>query len=542
MFFPLGIRLRLEPLLFPLPAAMLRTSFPRLCRLSTVATQGSKNIPVAPLLINGEFRQSKTTKFIDVHNPATGEVVCRTPEATLDEMNEAVDAASAAFKEWRKVSVSNRARVMFKLQAAIRDHQEEIAQLITREYGKVLADSRGDLFRGLEVVEHACSVPTLMMAESLGGVATSVDTYSYREPLGVCAAIPAQNFAAMIPLWTFPLATACGNSFVLKLSERVPSAGTRLAELALECGLPKGVLNIIHGSHDAVNFICDHPAIRSISFVGGDKAGKHIYTRGSANGKRVQSNMGAKNHSVIMPDVDPEFVAQTLVGAAFGAAGQRCMALTTNIFVGGIEKEILPRIVELTKQKRAGPGTDESSDFGPVASAHSRDRIFGLIQSGVDEGATVLVDGRTMQPPKGYEKGFWVGPTIVSDVKQHMRIYKEEVFGPVMITATAPDLDAAIKFINENKYGNGTAIFTRSGSAARKFTHEIEAGQVGVNVPIPVPLPMFSFTGNKASFLGDLNYYGKAGVQFFSQLKTVTAAWRTQDIVTGSSMVMPTYK
>jgi malonate-semialdehyde dehydrogenase (acetylating)/methylmalonate-semialdehyde dehydrogenase len=360
--------------------------------------------------------------------------------------------------------------------------------------------------------------------------------------LGVVAGIAPFNFPFMIPAWMLPLASACGNSVLMKPSERVPSAAVRLAELALECGLPKGVGNVIHGAHDAVNFLCDNKHVQAISFVGGNAAGRHIFTRGTANGKRVQSNMGAKNHAVIMPDVDYDNIAQQLVGAAFGAAGQRCMAISTAVFVGGVEKEIIPRIVHLAATKKVGPGLDESSDLGPLISAQAKARVEKLIQSGVDEGATLLLDGRNPAVPKGYEKGNWVGPTVFADVTQNMQCYQEEIFGPVLLTMKAESLEDAISLINRNKYGNGTAIFTRSGAAARKFTHEIGAGQVGVNVPIPVPLPMFSFTGNRASIMGDLNFYGKAGVQFYTQLKTVTTAWRDKDIVTGSQMVMPTYK
>ncbi|KAF0852968.1 mitochondrial malonate-semialdehyde dehydrogenase (acetylating)/methylmalonate-semialdehyde dehydrogenase [Andalucia godoyi] len=508
------------------------------CAFSASFASSVKDVP---MFINGEKRVSSTTKFHEVHDPSTGRLIARVPDCTQAEMTEAANAAQAAFHTWRRVPPSERARLILKYQAAIRDETENIAKIITEEQGKTLADARGDVFRGLEVVEHACSTPSLLMGETLGSIARDVDTYSFREPLGVVAGITPFNFPAMIALWMFPLAAACGNTFLLKPSERVPLTAVKLMEIWHACGAPAGVVNMIHGAHDAVNFICDSPHVQAISFVGGNTAGRHIYQRGTSNGKRVQSNMGAKNHCVIMPDVDYDSVAQTLVGAAFGAAGQRCMALSTAVFVGGVEREILPRVADIAATKKVGPGFAETSDLGPLISPQARKRVEGLIQSGVDEGATLLLDGRNPTVPAGYENGNWVGPTIFSNAKPHMKIYQEEIFGPVLVSLTAPNLDDAISIINRNKYGNGTAIFTRSGAAARKFTNEIGAGQVGINVPIPVPLPMFSFTGNRASIMGDLNFYGKSGVHFYTQLKTVTSAWREKDVISASTMVMPTY-
>lgn len=357
-------------------------------------------------------------------------------------------------------------------------------------------------------MEHACSVTSLQLGETLPSIARDMDTISYRLPLGVCAGITPFNFPAMIPLWMFPLALVCGNTYVIKPSERDPGACMVLMELVESAGIPPGVVNVIHGQHEAVNFVCDNPDIKAISFVGSDVAGKYIYERGSKNGKRVQSNMGAKNHGVIMPDANKEHTLNQLVGAAFGAAGQRCMALSTAVFVGE-SKEWIGDLVERAKKLKVNAGHVPGADLGPVISPQAKERIISLVESGVKEGAKIILDGRGIKVP-GFEKGNFVGPTILTDVKPNMRCYTEEIFGPVLLTLTADTLDDAINIINKNPYGNGTAVFTTNGATARKFTQEIDVGQVGVNVPIPVPLPMFSFTGSRGSFLGDSNFYGKA--------------------------------
>lgn len=488
------------------------------------------DVPTVPLLIEGKTVQSKTTNYFDVHNPATGKLVARTPLATQSEMEEAADSCAEAFKSWRKVPPSTRARVWHKYEQAIRDSTDELAQIITEEQGKTIPDAKGDIFRGLEVVEIASGVPSMLQGETLPGIATSVDTHSYRVPLGVCAGIAPFNFPAMIPMWMFPLATAAGNSFLMKPSERVPLTTMKLAELAQDCGLPAGVFNIIHGTHDAVNFICDNKHVKAVSFVGSNRAGEYIYERATANDKRAQCNMGAKNHAVILPDADPEGVVNQLIGASMGAAGQRCMAISVAIFVGQA-KEMIPLIAEKAAKLKVGPGADAGSDVGPVISAAAKERIEGLIASGVDDGAKLLLDGRKPSVAKGFEDGYFVGPTVFTDVKKGMKIYDEEIFGPVLSCISLDTFDDAIGLINQNQYGNGTAVFTRNGAAARKFVDEIECGQVGVNLPIPVPLPMFSFTGNKKSIRGDLNFYGKAGVNFFTQWKTVTQSWRDDQYV-----------
>jgi len=416
---------------------------------------------------------------------------------------------------------------------------KELAKSITTEQGKTTVDAEGDVLRGLQVVEHCCSVTSLQLGETMQGIAKDMDTMSFRTPLGVCAGITPFNFPAMIPLWMFPVALVCGNTYVIKPSERDPGACMMLVEMLREAGAPDGVVNVIHGAHNAVNFICDHPDIKAISFVGSDQAGQYIYERGSHNGKRVQANMGAKNHGVIMPDANKENTLNQLVGAAFGAAGQRCMALSTALFVGDAAKWI-PDLVERAKKLKVNAGHLADADLGPVISPEAKKRICNLVQSGIDEGANIVLDGRNIVVP-GFEKGNFVGPTILTDVKPNMECYREEIFGPVLVILCVDTLDDAIKTINSNAYGNGTAIFTTNGATARKFTQDIDVGQVGVNVPIPVPLPMFSFTGSRGSFRGDANFYGKAGINFYTQLKTVTQMWREQDVTHANAQVaMPT--
>uniref|UniRef100_A0A7N0T0E9 methylmalonate-semialdehyde dehydrogenase (CoA acylating) n=2 Tax=Kalanchoe fedtschenkoi TaxID=63787 RepID=A0A7N0T0E9_KALFE len=493
--------------------------------------------PRVPNLIGGEFVHSSATEMIDVLNPATQEVVSQIPLTTNEEFKAAVSAAKQAYPLWRNTPVTTRQRVMFKLQELIRRDMDKLAVNITTEQGKTLKDAHGDVFRGLEVVEHACGMATLQMGEFVSNVASGIDTYSVREPLGVCAGICPFNFPAMIPLWMFPVAVTCGNTFVLKPSEKDPGASVMLAELAMEAGLPKGVLNIVHGTHDIVNAICDDEDIKAISFVGSNTAGMHIYGRGAAKGKRVQSNMGAKNHAIVLPDANIDATLNALVAAGFGAAGQRCMALSTVIFVGD-SKFWEDKLVERAKVLKVNGGLEPDADLGPVISKLAKERIHRLIQNGVDSGAKLLLDGRNIVVPK-YENGNFIGPTLITGVTPDMECYKEEIFGPVLLAMQADSLDDAISIVNRNKYGNGASIFTSSGVAARKFQAETEAGQVGINVPIPVPLPFFSFTGNKASFAGDLNFYGKAGVNFFTQIKTVTQQWK--DLPSGAvNLAMPT--
>jgi malonate-semialdehyde dehydrogenase (acetylating)/methylmalonate-semialdehyde dehydrogenase len=492
-------------------------------------------------LLNGRLVDSRASSWLPVHDPATGRLVALTPESTPAELRAASDGAQEAFRAWREVPVQQRARVNLRLQALIRDERntEALAAAITREQGKTLGDARGDVFRGLEVVEHACSVGTLTMGETLSNLSAGVDSYSLRQPLGVAAGICPFNFPAMIPLWMFPLATACGNTFLMKPSERDPTAAMMLAQLALEAGLPPGVLNVVHGARDAVNFLCDDENVKAISFVGGNAAGQHIHERGSRNGKRVQANLGAKNHGVVMPDADRESVLNTLVGAAFGAAGQRCMALSVAVFVGD-SRAWIPELAAKAAKLRIGPGNSADTDVGPMISPAALQRAEQLITQSVAQGARVLLDGRRPKVPAGLEGGNWLGATVLDGCGPGMAGYDEEVFGPVLACVGVETLEEAIALVNRSPYGNGTAVFTQSGAVARKFVHEIDVGQVGVNVPIPVPLPFFSFTGSRGSIRGDVNFYGKDGVRFYTQTKTVTSSWRYKEASVKVTTSMPT--
>ncbi|MDN7134995.1 CoA-acylating methylmalonate-semialdehyde dehydrogenase [Pseudidiomarina terrestris] len=491
-----------------------------------------------PLYINGEFVESKTSQWIDVTNPATQEVIAKTPCATQEEMAAAVASAKEAFLTWKETPVSERARVMMRYQALLKEHHDEIAEILASETGKTFDDAKGDVWRGIEVVEHAANIPSLLMGETVENVARGIDTYSYTQPLGVCAGITPFNFPAMIPLWMFPLAIACGNTFILKPSEQDPLTPTRLVELFEQAGAPKGVLQVIHGAKDQVDFILDEPAIRAISFVGSVPVGQYIYRRGTENMKRVQAFAGAKNHCVIMPDANKSQVISNLVGASVGAAGQRCMAISVAVFVGAA-KDWIPEIAEELKKVRPGAWNDKAAAFGPLISPQAKQRVENFIKQGQEEGATLLVDGRNCEV-KDFPDGNWVGPTMFSDVTTDMEIYKNEIFGPVLCATSTDTLEEAIALVNANPYGNGTSMFTASGAAARKYQHEVEVGQVGINIPIPVPLPFFSFTGWKGSFFGDLHAYGKQGVRFYSETKTITVRWFESDIadVNGPNMTI----
>ncbi len=479
--------------------------------------------PTVKLLIDGQLVESRTTQWRNVVNPATQQVLARVPFATPEEINLAVSSAKKAFATWKKTPIGTRARIFLKLQQLIRENMGELAALLTAEQGKTLADAEGDVFRGLEVVEHAAGIGNLQLGELANNVANGVDTYSILQPLGVCAGITPFNFPAMIPLWMFPMAIATGNTFVLKPSEQDPMVTMRLCELAVEAGLPAGVLNVIHGGEDAVNAICDHPDIKAVSFVGSTQVGTHVYNRASLAGKRVQCMMGAKNHAIVLDDANKEQTLNALAGASFGAAGQRCMAVSTAVLVGEAQNWI-PELVAKARTLKVSAGVEAGTDVGPVVSCAALARVEGLIARGEAEGAKLELDGRKPQV-EGYANGNFVGPTIFSGVKPGMAIYDQEIFGPVLCLMAADTLDDAIALINANPNGNGTAIFTQSGAAARKFQEEIDVGQVGINVPIPVPVPMFSFTGSRASKLGDLGPYGKQVVLFYTQTKTVTARW-----------------
>ncbi|WP_158933746.1 CoA-acylating methylmalonate-semialdehyde dehydrogenase [Burkholderia sp. S171] len=487
------------------------------------AEQSNAGVRTAKLLIDGKFVESTTQEWRDIVNPATQEVVGRVPFATKAEVDAAVASAAKAFQTWRVTPLGARMRVMLRFQDLVRQNMKRIAQTLTAEQGKTLPDAEGDIFRGLEVIEHACSIGTLQQGEFSENVAGGVDTYTLRQPIGVCAGITPFNFPAMIPLWMFPMAIVCGNTFVLKPSEQDPLSTMELVELALEAGVPAGVLNVVHGGKEVVDAICTHPDIKAISFVGSTHVGTHVYNLGSQHGKRVQAMMGAKNHAVVLPDANREQTLNALAGAGFGAAGQRCMATSVVVFVGA-SKDWLPELVERARGLSVNGGTEANTDVGPVVSRAAKERILGLIEAGVKEGATLSLDGRDVTV-KGYEQGNFIGPTVFSGVTTDMTIYRQEIFGPVICVLEAATLDDAIALVNRNPMGNGVGLFTQSGAAARKFQSEIDVGQVGINIPIPVPVPYFSFTGSRGSKLGDLGPYGKQVVQFYTQTKTVTSRW-----------------
>ncbi|MFG6208204.1 CoA-acylating methylmalonate-semialdehyde dehydrogenase [Pseudomonas retamae] len=492
-------------------------------------TPNDTTLQKVKLLIDGEWVESQTTEWHDIVNPATQQVLAKVPFATAAEVDAAVSAAQRAFQTWKLTPIGARMRIMLKLQALIREHSKRIAVVLSAEQGKTIADAEGDIFRGLEVVEHACSIGTLQMGEFAENVAGGVDTYTLRQPIGVCAGITPFNFPAMIPLWMFPMAIACGNTFVLKPSEQDPLSTMLLVELAIEAGVPAGVLNVVHGGKDVVDGLCTHKDIKAVSFVGSTAVGTHVYDLAGKHGKRVQSMMGAKNHAVVLPDANREQALNALVGAGFGAAGQRCMATSVVVLVGAA-KQWLPDLKALAQKLKVNAGNEPGTDVGPVISKKAKARILELIESGIKEGAKLELDGRDIQVP-GYEQGNFVGPTLFSGVTPAMQIYTQEIFGPVLVVLEVDTLDQAIALVNANPFGNGTGLFTQSGAAARKFQTEIDVGQVGINIPIPVPVPFFSFTGSRGSKLGDLGPYGKQVVQFYTQTKTVTARWFDDDSV-----------
>ena len=479
-----------------------------------------------PLFMDGNFVDSETSDWIEVIDPATQEVICQAPCATNNEIDLAINSAKEAFIDWKETPPPERSRVMMKYQELLKQNQNEIAEILSQENGKTLEDAKGDVWRGIEVVEQAANITPLLMGETVENVAREIDSYSYTQPLGVCLGITPFNFPAMIPLWMFPMAIACGNTFILKPSEQDPMTSNKLAELFVEAGAPKGLLQVIHGDKNQVDLLIKHPDIKAISFVGSVPVGQYIYKTGTEHLKRVQALAGAKNHMVIMPDAHKKKTIDNLVGSAVGAAGQRCMAISVAIFVGDAKDWVneLKSEMELIKP---GPWDSEDSGFGPLISKEAKKRVLQLIEKGKDE-ANCLLDGSDCEV-EGYPDGNWIGPTLFTDVSTEAEIYKTEIFGPVLVCISVDTLEQAIELINNNPFGNGTSIFTASGKSARKFRHEIEVGQVGVNVPIPVPLPFFSFTGWKQSFYGDLHAYGKQAVRFYSETKTITERWFDED-------------
>jgi malonate-semialdehyde dehydrogenase (acetylating)/methylmalonate-semialdehyde dehydrogenase len=464
-----------------------------------------------------------------VWNPATGEQQAEVALATRDDVDAVVRAASEAYTTWSESSLSQRTKVLFAFRELVNANIGRIAEAITDEHGKVLSDARGEVQRGLEVVEFACGIPQLLKGDFSAQVSTGVDLYSFREPLGVCVGITPFNFPAMVPMWMFPVAIACGNTFVLKPSERDPSAAMVLAELWAEAGLPEGVFNVIHGDKEAVDALLEHPDVAAVSFVGSTPIAKYIHGRATEQGKRVQALGGAKNHAIILPDADLEYAADQLVAAAFGSAGERCMAISAAVTVGGVGGDLVSLVSERARGVKVGSGRDADSDMGPVVTPEARDRIVGLIGSGEEQGASLSVDGRGVRVA-GHEDGFFVGPTVVDRVTPEMDVYREEIFGPVLSVLHLDDVDAAIDLINANAYGNGTAIFTSSGEAARRFQRGVRVGMIGVNVPIPVPMAYYSFGGWKDSLFGEHHIHGPEGVAFYTRAKVVTARWPHVDL------------
>ncbi|HLQ26286.1 MAG TPA: CoA-acylating methylmalonate-semialdehyde dehydrogenase [Acidiferrobacterales bacterium] len=500
----------------------------------------SSVVATIPLWINGRKVPAASRQCADVTNPATGAVMRQVPLAGSEDIARAVAAAHAAFPGWSATPPLRRARVLTRFRELMEAHRDELARLASAEHGKTLADAAGSVQRGIEVIEFASGVPHLLKGEHAEDVGRGVDCQSMLQPLGVCVGITPFNFPAMVPLWMFPVAIACGNTFVLKPSEKVPSCSMRMAELFQQAGLPDGVFNIVHGAKEAVDALLSHPDVRAVSFVGSTPVAKYIYETAARFGKRVQALGGAKNHAIVLPDADLEFSADALVGAAYGSAGERCMAISAVVAVGAAADPLVTLLRDKAAALKVGPGDAQAVDMGPLISAAHRDKVQGYIEAGTKQGAKLVLDGRGLHVP-GCEHGFYLGPSLFDHVSADMTVYREEIFGPVLIVLRVPDFAAAIKLINDNPYGNGTAIFTRSGAAARRFQHEIEVGMVGINVPIPVPMAFFSFGGWKTSLFGDLHVHGMEGVHFYTRSKVVTTRW-PETAAQGGGLVMPTLK
>jgi malonate-semialdehyde dehydrogenase (acetylating)/methylmalonate-semialdehyde dehydrogenase len=461
----------------------------------------------------------------DVYNPATGQVTKRVPFCDASVIDAAVKAAAAAFPAWRDTPPLRRARVMQDFLVLLKKHQKELAAIVTSEHGKTLPDAMGSVQRGIEVVEFACGIPHLLKGEYSENVGTQVDTHTLRQPVGVCVGITPFNFPVMVPLWMFPMAIACGNSFVLKPSEKVPSASVKMAQLLKEAGLPDGVLNVVHGDKLAVDSLLNHPLVNAVSFVGSTPIAKYIYETCAKGGKRVQALGGAKNHAVVLPDADLEFAADALIGAAYGSAGERCMAISAVVAVGSAGDRLVSLLKDKAQKIKVGPGDQDGVDMGPLVTAEHRSKVLGFVNKGKAEGAKVVVDGSSA----GIKEGFFLGTTLFDHVKPEMEVYKNEIFGPVLVVLRVNTLEEAISLVNQNQYANGTAIFTESGGAARRFQSEIQVGMVGINVPIPVPVAFYSFGGWKSSLFGDLHVHGMEAVKFYTRTKAVTTRWPHQD-------------
>ena len=489
--------------------------------------------------IGGQEQASESERYGDVFNPASGRVQARVPLGTVEEVNQAVAAAKKAFPAWAITPPIKRARCMFRLKALLEEHADELGAIITSEHGKVKEDAAGEVIRGIEVVEFACAAPQLLKGEYSENIGTNIDGFAMRQPLGVVAGITPFNFPAMVPLWMAPMAIMCGNTFVLKPSERDPSSSMLLAKLIKEAGVPDGVFNVVHGDKEAVDALLVHPDVQAISFVGSTPIAQYIYETGTAHGKRVQALGGAKNHMVVMPDAPVDRTADALMGAGYGSAGERCMAISVAVAVGdemadALVAELKPRVESL----KIGPGHNPGQDMGPLVTETHRDKVKYYVDLGVEEGAELVVDGRDFEQPDSPD-GFWLGGCLFDRVTPNMRIHKEEIFGPVLSVVRVDSFDEAVDLINAHEYGNGTSIFTRDGDAARTFVERIQVGMVGVNVPIPVPVAYHSFGGWKNSLFGDHHIYGPEGIRFYTRLKTVTQRWH-RGVREGASFVMPT--
>ena len=489
--------------------------------------------------IGGELTPGQGHRRGPVFNPATGERQHEVVLGTPADVDAAVRAATGAFEEWGQASLSRRTKVLFAFRELVNSRVGTLAGLISDEHGKVLSDAAGEVQRGLEVIEFACGIPELLKGSYSDQASTDVDVFSFREPLGVCAGITPFNFPAMVPMWMHPVALACGNTFLLKPSERDPSAANYVAGLWREAGLPDGVFNVVHGDKEVVDAILTHPGIAAVSFVGSTPIARYIHEQAGRAGKRVQALGGAKNHAIVLPDADLDFAAQHLTAAAFGSAGERCMAISAAVAVGPAGDALLDLVSRKAGEVVVGPGRDPRSEMGPVVTAAAKERIERLIGSGERQGAKLLVDGRGLRVP-GHENGFFVGPTVIDQVRPTMDVYTEEIFGPVLSVLRADDADAAIELINSNPYGNGTAIFTSSGEAARRFQRGVQVGMIGINVPIPVPMAYDSFGGWKDSLFGDKHIHGPEGVSFYTRGKVVTSRWPHVSHASGASLHFPT--
>lgn len=490
--------------------------------------------------IDGQVREGASGRFGKVFNPATGEAVKQVALANTDEVGVAIGAAAEAFKTWRYTPPLRRARVMFRFNELLIQHHDELAGMITAEHGKTFSDAQGEVTRGREVVEFACGIAHLQKGEYSENVGTNVDSYSMRQPLGVCAGITPFNFPVMVPMWMYPIAIACGNTFILKPSEKDPSASMLMADLLTQAGLPDGVFNVVNGDKEAVDGLLTDPRVAAVSFVGSTPIAEYIYQTGAHHGKRVQALGGAKNHMIVMPDADMEQAADALMGAVYGSAGERCMAISVAVTVGDAADQLLEVLEPKVRSLKVGPGMDAEAEMGPLVTAEHLAKVRSYIDLGVEEGADLKIDGRGLKL-QGYEDGYFLGPCLFDNVETNMRIYKEEIFGPVLSVVRRDDFDSAMKVIDGHEYGNGTAIFTRDGDSARTFAEQVQVGMVGINVPIPVPMAFHSFGGWKRSIFGSHGVHGTEGIHFYTALKTVTSRWPT-GIRSGAEFVMPTMK